>query len=564
MTRRKKILIASVATVAGLVLGIEIFDCVSFRRYCAKTDSMRTRMDTVCTFSTQAWRGNIVDCNGNILAKSDTVYDVHLDTKLCEDSVWGKILPELSAGFAAIIRNRTAPEYFTYLAEGRAKGLRYMIIGRDLNTRTLDSLRVLPLFDLPSYKGGIIVEPKQKRVHPYGDLALRTLGYVWNNGKSDDIRVGIEGSFNSALSGMDGYGIMKDKYVRRPLGRVRHIHKATKVVEPTRGEDVPITIDIELQAVADSLLRAGIAGYEHIKGACMVVVSTNNGAVRTMVNLIRNSKGDLGEYYNVSIGYGYEPGRIIAPAIALAAAKCDSTLSLNGPDFTSAEAVDGMLERCDAHKFCDSLKTMLEGGYAFDHLELEGLADLQMVMPEDSCWDEDSFARIAGGHSIMAPAFRWIGLYTAIARGGEGIAQRLAGPVWSADGETLLNDPIMVFVPIDYNLCSKRQADAVTESLKAASAEALPGTAFDMAGMFGLSFVTRMDGNYTDSYGRRAIQSSYAGFFPADKPVFSIICMAYTEPSEDLHSAEEITSKVVREFVGSEIVAERVSRTLEY
>lgn len=93
----------------------------------------------------------------------------------------------------------------------------------------------------------------------------------------------------------------------------------------------------------------------------------------------------------------------------------------------------------------------------------------------------------------------------------------------------------------------------MTESLKAASAKALPGTAFDMAGMFGSSFVTRMNGNYTDSYGRRAIQSSYAGF-----------CMAYTEPSEDLHSAEEITSKVVREFVGSEIVAERVSRTLEY
>ena len=104
----------------------------------------------------------------------------------------------------------------------------------------------------------------------------------------------------------------------------------------------------------------------------------------------------------------------------------------------------------------------------------------------------------------------------------------------------------------------------MTESLKAASAKALPGTAIDMAGMFGSSFVTRMNGNYTDSYGRRAIQSSYAGFFPADKPVFSIICMAYTEPSEDLHSAEEITSKVVREFVGSEIVAERVSRTLEY
>ena len=59
----------------------------------------------------------------------------------------------------------------------------------------------------------------------------------------------------------------------------------------------------------------------------------------------------------------------------------------------------------------------------------------------------------------------------------------------------------------------------------------------------------------SDEYGRHAMQSSYAGFFPADKPAFSIICMVYTGPMSKANSISGIPSQVVKEFVGSSIVA---------
>ena len=53
------------------------------------------------------------------------------------------------------------------------------------------------------------------------------------------------------------------------------------------------------------------------------------------------------------------------------------------------------------------------------------------------------------------------------------------------------------------------------------------------------------------------MQSGYAGFFPADNPAFSIICMAYTVPMSEVNSISDIPSQVVKAFVGSSVVADR-------
>ena len=563
MKKTTKIVITVAAALVAIILCDEIFITVRFRRYCESTDEMKTRIDTVRSFATQARRGNILDCRGNIIATSDTVYNVHLDATVSNDSLWQEALPELSTGLAEILGDNSPEWYYGYLMDGRAKEKRYLNICKNVGQSTLDSLKALPLFNLPMQTGGLIVETMQKRVYPYGPLARRTIGFVRNNPELQNNLIGVEGSFNKALSGKDGYGIIKDKYVRIPYVGIKHIHKPTKVVKPENGEDVPIALDIELQAVADSLLRAGIEGNNNVKGACLVLVSTNNGAIRTMVNLTRDAEGEFGEYYNVSIGYGYEPGRILAPAAALAAAKCNNTVSLENLDFTKKNALLDIAGKCEPTAFCDSLKTMLHGEYAFNHLELEGLASLQMITPDDYYWHSNTLESITNGYSIMASAFRWLNLYTALARGGEGIAQRLVGPVMGSDGKTLLNDPVMIFVPVDYKLCSKEQAVALTQSLKAASSGKMSGAAYEMAGLTGTSFITVPTGGYTDEYGRHAMQSSYAGFFPADTPAFSIICMVYTEPMSKANSISGIPSQVVKEFVGSSIVAERVRETLE-
>ena len=552
MKKTTKIIIVCAAAVATIVLGNEILKTVRFRKYCESTDGMKTRIDTVRTFSTLARRGDILDCKGNVLATIDTVYGVHLDDMAAKDSLWAEALPVLSKGLAEILQDRTPSEYYSYLKKGRAAQRRYLKICEDVGQSTLDSLKSLPLFNLSMYSGGVIIETKLKRVYPYGPLARRTIGFVRNNNELYNNHIGIEGYFNKALSGKNGYEVIKNRHVRLPFGKVKHIRKTIEKVEPENGENVKIVMDIKMQAVADSILRSAIKGHEEIKGACLMTVSTNSGAIRTMVNLTRDYRGEIGEFYNVSIGYGYEPGRIIAPATALAAAKCDSTLSLEGFDLTSKNALANLVGRCYLPAYCDSLKAMLIGEYSLDHLELEGLAGLKMLTPDDSNWRDNTLASIANGYSIMAPAFQWLGLYTAIARGGEGIAQRLVAPISGADGERIL-----------YTLCSKDQADALTQSLKAASAVKMSGTAYEMAGLTGTSFIAMPEVGYTDEYGRHAVLSSYAGFFPADTPAFSIICMVYTGLMSRANSISDIPSKVVKEFVGSSIVSERVRETLE-
>ena len=541
MTKSTKIILLCAAAAVAIALGGEIFKTVRFRRFCESTDAMKTRIDTVRSFRTQARRGDILDCKGNVLATIDTVYSVYFDATVSGDSLLSESLPSLSTGLSEILRDKTPEGYFEYLRDGRSNKRRYMKICENAGRSTLDSLKSLPLFNLTPNKGGIILETMFKRVYPYGPLARRTIGLVRNNSELENNHIGIEGSFNKVLSGVDGYEVIKDRHIRLPFGKVMHIHKTMKDVKPENGEDVTVMLDVELQATADSLLRAGIEGNENIKGACLVLVSTNDGAVRTMVNLTRDSDGDIGEYYNVSIGYGYEPGRIIAPATALAAAKCNSSVSLECLDFTHRDVLRDIAGMCNPSAYCDSLKTMLQGGYSFSHLELDGLARLQMTTPDDNYWSINTLGSIANGYSVKAPAFRWLGLYTAIARKGEGIAMRLTdAPAYN------------------YRLCTKKQADSITESLKAASAKLLTEMAYEMAGVFGSSFITHPHGGYADANGHRAVQSSYAGFFPADKPAFSIICMAYTDFAADSRSANEITKKVVREFVGSDIVATRV------
>lgn len=545
MKKRTKIIIACLAACVIVVLGIEIFLNVRFRRYCESTENMRTRIDSVSGYETQGWRGNILDRDGNILAESDTAYSVYLDATVCSDVLWSKALPELSAGLAEILSDKTSEEYYMYLLGSRYNRRQYVKICKDVSKRTMDSLNKLPLFNMPAGVGGIIVQTVQKRFHPYGQLALRTIGYVSNNPELKQ-KVGIEGSFNDVLSGRDGYRIIKKKFVRSPFGRVRRIQKTLKSVEPEKGGDVSLTLDMELQAVADSLLRAGFDKHENLSGACLVLVRTDNGAVQTMVNLIRYSRSETGEYYNVAIGYGYEPGLVIAPATALAAVKCNPSLSLNGMDLQSKEALRTMVQKCEPHAYCDTLKALLDSEPSFKNFELEGLAKLHMLNPDDKNWSSTSLSGIACGNTIMASAVRWLELYTAISRGGQGIALSLTDrPAYT------------------YSLCTKEQADAIAMSLKDASAKLFPAAKYQIAGMSGTSLIALPNRRYVDSRGLRAIQSSYVGFFPADKPVFSIICMAYTKASDDLHSAHETVSQVMREFVGSETVVSKVNLALE-
>lgn len=114
----------------------------------------------------------------------------------------------------------------------------------------------------------ILITHRFKRVYPHNDLACHVLGYlnrVENTGKS-----GIEHQFDGALQG--------------EVGQVVHVINATgktlmkKIQKQAQaGTDITLTLDLELQKLAQGLFTPDQAG-------AFIVMDPANGAIKTLVS----------------------------------------------------------------------------------------------------------------------------------------------------------------------------------------------------------------------------------------------------------------------------------------
>jgi len=249
-----------------------------------------------------ARRGRILAADGSTLVESVGRYDIYMDCCVVEDEdKWAEESRALSREIALVLPTRSALEWWTYFQEARKKGNKYIPIVKDIDRPMKDSLAKLPLFRDGQFEGGFIAEHHYARVYPYDSLARRTLGHaLW-----EAPGVGIEGRYDATLSGVNGkrtvkYGIRKGMRRHWEIGRV----------DPIPGYDVRTTLDMDLQAKADSALRMAIGPDETLYAGCLVVMDVKTGAIKAIVNLNRTEDGRLKENYNYAIGRSYVPGDV--------------------------------------------------------------------------------------------------------------------------------------------------------------------------------------------------------------------------------------------------------------
>lgn len=485
------------------------------------------RIDTLCLFDVM--RGNILDCNGNVLATSTTVYDISYDPTVWQnDEEWDSSVRQMSKGLAEIIGKKSAAEYYRYFSEGRKAGKKFLRIEEDVDSLTLISLKELPFFNMKPAVGGIILEKHQKRAYPYGPIARRTIGFVRYGAETYNNHIGIEGRFDSMLAISPGYEVVKTKWRKFPFRLARLTTKTLERKEAVPGKDVQTTLDINLQMMADSILRKSIESNEVISGACLILAEVKTGAIRTMVNLVRDGDEGFKEYYNVAIGYPYEPGTLLWPAVEIASTKC-------GASKFTVDAFAGDREQ----SFVDSLRQVILGGqWNREEWDIAGLRRLECASPSMSeSWSRTLLSSLGRGYCIQAPALDYLSLYLAIARGGEGVRTHL-----------VMSDSIE-----KYNLCTSEQAKSLTDGLKQSTARniAFRNTKEDVAGETGTSFAIQPNGHYTTDDGRKSVQSTFVGFFPADAPEYCALCMAYSMPSYRPNTVFEVPSIVVSNLVNS-------------
>ena len=273
-------------------------------------------------------RGNILSCDGQLLASSIPEYKIFMDYQAGgnadtvwvrkRDSIWYADLDSLCRGLNVIFPERSAEEFKARLEEGKHKIMRngsegarhWAVWPKRISYNTYCEVKQLPFFNLPSNKGGFHAESFEARRRPFGSLAERTIGDIRSfEGGKDTARFGIELSYDSLLRGK--YGIERKQKV---LNKVVPF-TLTPAVD---GTDVVTTIDVGMQDLAEQALIEGLKKWDASMGVT-ILMEVKTGDIKAIVNMRRAENGQYYERFNDAISYRCEPGSVFKVASFLVA-----------------------------------------------------------------------------------------------------------------------------------------------------------------------------------------------------------------------------------------------------
>ena len=183
-------------------------------------------------------RGSILDRNGNILASSEKVYNVILDSHALNET------PDaVETSFSALrselgIDTTKAREYY----EANKETSYYYVVAKRKTYDEVLGLREL-LADPESGVKGIWFEDEYMRMYPGGSLACDVIGYT----TSDNVGLyGLEEYYDDVLSGKSGreYGFMNGE---------GSLERTT--ISPEDGDTIVTTIDANIQSMVEKNLK---------------------------------------------------------------------------------------------------------------------------------------------------------------------------------------------------------------------------------------------------------------------------------------------------------------------
>lgn len=529
-------------------------------------------------------RGSVIDRNGKLLAISTPMYNIYMDCYVQKEAnsmngakgaaaerEWVRKAGLLSKGLAETLQEhgRDSAYYMNRIMTGRVRKMQHRSIVMKTDHGTLLKLKELPLFNEPSYRGGLIVEEEEKRLYPYGSLARRVIGYVKNNKDTTSRHIGIEGRYDYVLHGKAGVEWQRRTDMRRLIQDIDSTFIAAE-----DGLDVRTTIDIDMQDIADRALRENMSKENNINGGCAVIMDVKTGAIRAMVNLQRDSSGRFSEVFNMAAGWPSEPGSVFK-AVTLATlledgkVELDTELKTNHgamsdmPDIPRDEYITNYERRTGRStipvvegfkissnyvfrrlvkdnygsrpdEFTSRLHSYgLDANFDFELAE-RGSGKPRIPDPHEKGWTMSDLVSSAIGYSVRVTPLQVVTFYNAIANKG-----RMMKP-YIVESTEKNGAAVQEFGPVILNsICSKATADTLTRALRMVTLEGtakrLRNAKCTVAGKTGTARMHLLPGEkkgskdpYSDNMGRKKHQATFVGFFPADNPKYTAIVVTYT------------------------------------
>lgn len=476
-------------------------------------------------------RGSIFDTDGSELAMSRDMKTVYANPRLVTDekAAAAAIAPILGADPVAIEKKLSEDRGFIYLA-------------RKLDPAVAEQVLALKI-------PGVASVNESKRFYPSGQLAAHVIGFV---GLDNSGLGGLEDRYDALLRGSPGELFME----RDPSGRPIPAGKSF-VRPPTSGDDLVLTIDREIQFMAESVLASSVQKWA-AKGGTVIVMSPKTGAILAIANYPtfdpnRFNESQPEQRKNRALVDVYEPGsanKVITAAAALETGAIKPTDRIQVPD--SLRVSNKVFHDAHPHptlnlSFAEvieqssnigTIKVALGMGRERMHEYLAkfgygrptGLdfpGESGGILPKPENWWNTSMGTIPIGQGVAVTALQIMSVYGTVANDGISVQPRLLSATIDSAGKRQPSPPAAT-----RRVINSETAKQLTEILVRVTegthgtgkAAAIPG--YQVAGKTGTAQKPRTDGQP----GYAGYIGSFIGFAPAGDPAL-VVGVILDEPS---------------------------------
>ena len=526
--------VVAIALVLLVAFAVRLVDVQAVR---AAGYANRADMELAKKSIIMAPRGAITDINGTEFARSVTAYRILADQAIID---YPKKLAQLAAPILAVDQD--------WLESQLTGTRRYVVIEQSVKPAVWRKLEAaVDTYNAEVSKekngyakrlAGFFAERIYVREYPERELGAAVIGFINRAGSG---AAGLEYSMNSTLSGVDG----EYTYANAGGTIIPGTQKITS--EAVRGNTIRLTIDRDVQWVAQEAIRTAVKNSRALSGT-VIVMDPATGQILAHATYPSfepgNTKGiDPYRWKNPSVQEVYEPGstgKVITIASAIEEGKISPETVMTVPDklkrsnkvfkdhdphpvwkLTTAGAlavssntasikIGEMLSNDKLHSYLKKFGIGEKPGSGLPGEEGGKLLDVKD-------WSGTTAPTVAFGQGYSVTAMQATSVFATIANDGVRVTPTVvAGISDSAGRYTPANKQKSVrVISADTALKMRLMMESVVSPSGTAPTAAIPG--YRVAGKTGTA--QRVD----DSCGcYRGYTASFIGFAPADKPEFVI------------------------------------------